>query len=97
MAPSLDGPGAGPPQALGPFLWLMEFRLLVGCQGIPEMMQPDADDVFKRKRPPTEAALLPDRAALFTHQRIVSVKLASKSRPAAREIFQSLGFSLTLR
>jgi hypothetical protein len=38
MAPSLDGPGAGPPQALGPFLWLMEFRLLVGCQGIPEMM-----------------------------------------------------------
>jgi hypothetical protein len=38
MAPSLDGPGAGPPQALGPFLWFMESRLLVGCRGIPKMM-----------------------------------------------------------
>jgi hypothetical protein len=34
---------------------------------------------------------------LFANERIVSVDLAGKSRPATREIFQSLGFSLTLR
>src|SRR3982074_371359 len=51
----------------------------------------------QRKRPPTEATLLPGYAALFTHELIVSVDLASKSRPAASEIFKSLGFSLTLR
>src|SRR6266436_3089642 len=52
----------------------------------------------KRKRPPTEAVLLPGyAAALFTHERVVSVNLASKSRPAASENFQSMGFSLTLR
>ena len=52
----------------------------------------------KRKRPPTEAALFPGHVAvLFTHQRVVPVNLASKSRPAASEIFQSMGFSLTPR
>lgn len=50
------------------------------------------------KEAATEAALLPGYAvALFTHERVVSVNLASKSRPAASEIFQSMGFSLTLR
>jgi hypothetical protein len=34
---------------------------------------------------------------LFTHERVVSVDLAGKSRPAASEISQSIGFSLTLR
>jgi hypothetical protein len=43
-------------------------------------------------------ALLPDdAAALFTHQRVVSVDLAGKSRPARGEISQNLGFSFTLR
>jgi hypothetical protein len=52
----------------------------------------------KLERPPTEAALLRDyAAAFFTHERVVSVNLASKSRPAASEIFQSMGFVLTLR
>jgi hypothetical protein len=42
--------------------------------------------------------LLPnDAAALVANERIVSVDLAGKSRPATREIFQSPGFSLTLR
>jgi hypothetical protein len=42
--------------------------------------------------------LLPDAAsAVFTNEHIVSVDLAGKSRPATREIFQSLGFNLTLR
>jgi len=51
------------------------------------------------KRPPTEAALLlsDGTAALVANERIVSVNLASKSRPSASEIFQSMGFSLTLR
>jgi hypothetical protein len=40
---------------------------------------------------------LPDDAALLTHQGVVSVNLAGKSRPAASEMFQSLGFSLALR
>jgi hypothetical protein len=48
-------------------------------------------------RPPTEAALLPDYAALLTHERIVSIDLAGKSRPALGQIFQNLGFILTLR
>src|ERR1700724_649815 len=53
---------------------------------------------LKRKRPPTEAPLLRDyAAAFFTHDRVVSVNLASKSRPAASDIFQSMGFDLTLR
>src|ERR1700730_7016459 len=53
---------------------------------------------LKRKRPPTEAPLLRDyAAAFFTHDCVVSVNLASKSRPAASEIFQSMGFNLTLR
>jgi hypothetical protein len=38
-----------------------------------------------------------DAAALFANEHIVSVDLTGKSRPATREIFQSLGFSLTLR
>jgi len=54
--------------------------------------------LLKRKRPPPEAALLSDdAAAFFTHDCVVSVNLASKSRPAASEIFQSMGFNLTLR
>src|ERR1700682_5198394 len=36
---------------------------------------------------------LPDDAALLTHQGVVSVNLAGKSRPAASEMFQSLGLS----
>jgi hypothetical protein len=47
--------------------------------------------------PPTEAALLPDDAALFPHERVVSVDLASKSCPARGDIFQNLGFMLALR
>ena len=35
--------------------------------------------VIQTKRPPTEAALLPDYAALSTHERGVSVDLAGKS------------------
>ena len=35
--------------------------------------------------------------ALSTHQGIVSVNLARESRPAASDMFQSIGFSLTLR
>jgi hypothetical protein len=38
---------------------------------------------------------LPDDAG--AHNRIVSVDLAGKSRPATREISQSLGFGVTLR
>jgi hypothetical protein len=33
-------------------------------------------------------------AALITHERIVSVNLASKSQPGTRKIFQSVSFSL---
>ena len=36
-------------------------------------------------------------AALFTHECMVSVDLAGKSRPARGEISQNLGFSFTLR
>jgi hypothetical protein len=43
------------------------------------------------------AALLPDYAALFTHERVVSVDLASKSCPAGGDISQNLGFMLALR
>jgi hypothetical protein len=46
---------------------------------------------------PTEAALLPDGAALFKHERVVSVDLASKSYPARGDISQNLGFMLALR
>jgi hypothetical protein len=49
------------------------------------------------KRPPTRAALLLDDAALVTHEGVVPVNLACKSRPTAREIFQSLGFGLSRR
>jgi hypothetical protein len=49
------------------------------------------------RRPPTETALLPDYAALFTHERVVSVDLASKSCPARGDISQNLGFMLALR
>ena len=64
-----------------------------------------ADDICKAllagKTPAatTEAALLlsDGTAALVANERIVSVNLASKSRPSASEIFQSMGFSLTLR
>jgi hypothetical protein len=52
---------------------------------------------FGRRLPPTEAALLLVDAPLVTHERVVSVNLAGKSRPAASEIFQSLGLGLTLR
>jgi hypothetical protein len=45
-----------------------------------------------------EAALLSDDAVpLDTHERIVSVDLAGKSRPATRNNFQSVGFIFTLR
>jgi hypothetical protein len=48
--------------------------------------------------PPTEAASLSDDAAvLFTHERIISIDLAGKSRPALGQIFQNLGFIFTLR
>jgi hypothetical protein len=51
-----------------------------------------------RKRPRTEAALLPDGAAtVFTNERIVSVELAGESRPGHREIFKNLSFRFTLR
>ena len=46
---------------------------------------------------PIEAALLLVDAAMFTHERVVSVNLACKSRPSTSEIFQNLGFSLILR
>jgi hypothetical protein len=42
-------------------------------------------------------ALFPGYAALFTHERVVSVDLTGKSRPARGEIFENLGFSLILR
>jgi hypothetical protein len=52
----------------------------------------------RTKRPPTEAALLPDGAAtLLTNERIVSVELAGESRPAHREISKNLSFRSTLR
>jgi hypothetical protein len=51
----------------------------------------------RRGRQPRRPLLPDDAAALFANERIVSVDLAGKSRPATREIFQSLGFSLTLR
>jgi hypothetical protein len=35
--------------------------------------------------------------AMFTHDLVVSVNLAGESQPAASEMFQSIGFSLTLR
>jgi hypothetical protein len=38
-----------------------------------------------------------DDAALFTHERIVSVNLAGKSHPGTRKIFQSASFSLASR
>jgi len=34
---------------------------------------------------------------MFSHERIVSVDLAGKSRPANGEISQNLGFGFTLR
>jgi hypothetical protein len=40
---------------------------------------------------------LPDGAALFTDERVVSVYLPGKSRPGTSEISQNLGFSLILR
>jgi hypothetical protein len=49
-----------------------------------------------RKRPLTEAALLPGYA-VFTHERVVSVDLPGKSWPATGEVFQNLGFILILR
>jgi hypothetical protein len=49
------------------------------------------------KRLPTEAALLLDDAALFTHQRVVSVNLAGKSRQCTSDKPQSIAFSLTPR
>jgi len=49
------------------------------------------------KRPPTEAALLLDYAALLTHQRLISIDLAGKSRPTLGQIFQNLGFSFARR
>jgi hypothetical protein len=50
----------------------------------------------ERKRPPTEAALLFDDAAI-THEFVVSINLPGKSRPTLGKIFQNLGFNLTLR
>jgi hypothetical protein len=49
------------------------------------------------QRPPTEAALFLDYAALLTHQRLISIDLAGKSRPALGKIFQNLGFILMRR
>jgi len=49
------------------------------------------------KTQPTEAALLSDDAALSTYERVVSVNLAGKPRPSTSDIFQNMGFSLTLR
>jgi hypothetical protein len=64
----------------------------------PSFIRPEnGNRPSKQKRPPTEAALLLDDAALVAHERIVSVDLAGKSRPAMGEIFQSLGFIFTLR
>jgi hypothetical protein len=49
------------------------------------------------ERLPTEAALLPDGTALVTHEGVVPVNLAGKSRPAMGEISQNLGLSFSLR
>ena len=46
----------------------------------------------------TEAAFIAGRrGGVVTHERIVSIDLAGKSRPAHREIFQNLSFRFTLR
>jgi hypothetical protein len=42
------------------------------------------------------ALLLPNYAALFTCERIVSIDLAGESRPAREDISQNLGFSFIL-
>ena len=56
-----------------------------------------AQQLERFKGLPTGAALLLDDAALVTHEGVVPVNLAGKSRPSAREIFQSLDFGLSRR